>query len=487
MTTTLTPTERQLRGTLTTTKIVYLVIAAAAPLSALVGTLPLAFAIGNGPGVPAMFAFAGVTLLCFSVGYAAMSRHIVNAGGFYTYISCGLGRPAAVGSGLIAVMAYNTITIGLVGAFAYFAQLVAASHGVDLPWELWAAAAVAVMAVLGYRQIDLSARVLSVLIIGEIAILVLLVAAILLREGTAALPAASFAPGTVVGAGIGVSMMFAFCSFVGFESTALYGEETSDPRRSVPLATYAAVTVIAVFYALTSWVVVGAVGPSRVQEVAAAQLGNLFFGLSDDYLSKAATVTMQVLLCTSLFAAMLAMHNASNRYLFVLGRERLLPHWLQAVHPRHRSPHRASLVQTTVTVVLVAAFALVGLDPYVNLSTSMIGIGTLGVVVLQALATLSVIGFFRGRPDRHWWRTGLAPLLGFAGLAVAGVLLLDNFALMTGTTAVVVTSLPWLILAAGVAGIGYALWMRTARPERYAALAGVQRRDQAGPVAASRP
>jgi amino acid transporter len=82
-----------LRRTLTAPRIVFLVMAGAAPLAAMVGTLPLAFAIGNGAGVPAAFAFAGVTLLCFSVGYDAMSRHVVNTGGFYTYMARGLGKP----------------------------------------------------------------------------------------------------------------------------------------------------------------------------------------------------------------------------------------------------------------------------------------------------------------------------------------------------------------------------------------------------------
>ena len=73
------PPETPLDRSLTTTRIVFLVVAAAAPLAAMIGTVPLAFAIGTGAGVPAVFVFAGVTLLLFSVGYAAMSRHIVHA------------------------------------------------------------------------------------------------------------------------------------------------------------------------------------------------------------------------------------------------------------------------------------------------------------------------------------------------------------------------------------------------------------------------
>lgn len=473
-TATLDAEDQRLRRTMNTPKIVFLVIAAAAPLAAMVGTVPLAFALGDGPGVPAMFAFAGITLLCFSVGYAAMSRRIVNAGGFYSYIAHGLGRLPAVGGGLIAVVAYNTVTVGLVGAFAYFAQLIAASHGWNIPWEWWGAAGILAMAVFGYRQIDISARVLSILMVGEVAILAVLDLAILLRKGGAALPATSFAPHTVLGKGIGVSVMFAFISFIGFESAALYGEESRNPRRSVPLATYLSVIIIAVFYAFTSWVAVGAVGAGNVQRVASQQLGNLFFQISGNYLNQAATTIMQVLLCTSLFAGMVALHNASNRYMFVLGRDRVLPRWFDTVHRKYGAPHRASLVQTGFTVVMVAVFAAAGLNPYVNMATAMLSVGTLGIILLQAAAALSVLGFYRRDPERHWWRTGLAPLLGVAGLIAAAVLVVRNFAVMTGTTNVAVTSLPWLILACAVGGTLYALWLRAARPERYRQLAGVQ-------------
>lgn len=385
--------DDRLRRTLTTPKIAFLIVSAAAPLGALVGTVPLAFALGSGAGVPATFVLAGLTLLCFSVGYAAISRRVVNAGGFYTYVAQGLGRTPAVGGGWIALLAYNAATIGVAGAFAYFAQLVAASHGLDLRWELWAAAGIAVTAALGYRQIDISARVVAVLLVAEVGILVALDVAILARDGTAALPAAAFAPGTVFGPGLGVSLMFAFVSYIGFESAALYGEEARDPERSVPRATYLAVVAISVFYALTSWLVVGAVGAGNVRASATEQLGDLFFQLSDDYLVSAATTVMQVLLCTSLLAGMLALHGAAVRYLFVLGRERLLPAGLAAVHPRHGAPHRASLVQSGLTVVVVAAFAVAGLDPYVSLATSMLGLGTVAIIVLQALAGVAVLGY----------------------------------------------------------------------------------------------
>ncbi len=110
------------KGSLSTPRIVFLVVAAAAPMAAMVGNVPLALKLGNGPGLPAAFVLATFILLCFSVGYAAMSRRVVNTGAFYTYVARGLGRPPAVGAALLALVSYNALAVGLVGACGYFGQ-----------------------------------------------------------------------------------------------------------------------------------------------------------------------------------------------------------------------------------------------------------------------------------------------------------------------------------------------------------------------------
>ncbi|WP_051966066.1 APC family permease [Kitasatospora mediocidica] len=467
---------------LTTRHIVFLIVAAAAPLSAMVGTVPLAFAIGNGAGVPAAFAFAGVTLLCFSVGYAVSARRTGGSGGFYASIADGLGRPPAVGGGFIALVAYNTATIGLVGALGYFTQLVLADHGVHLSWELCAAVGLAAVAVLGYRDIAVSARVLAVLMTGEIGVLAALDLAEIGRHGVHALPAASFTPHIAAGSGTGVSLMFAFVSFIGFESAALYGKEAKDPQRSVPRATYIAVLLIAGFYALSSWTAVGAIGAGHVRQTATDQMGNLFFQLGDDYLGSAGGTLLQVMLCTSLFAATLALHSAANRYAQVLADDSLLPRSLAALHPRHASPHRASVVQSVLSAVVVGAFAVAGLDPYADLTTSMLGLGTLGIVVLQALAALSVLGLRRKGLRLGWWQGTVAPLLGFAGLVATVCLVVGNFDLLTGTKNGLVAAMPWAIPAVALLGMLYAWWLRSAAPERYRNLAQSHKTEQPAAV-----
>nr|WSX54029.1 hypothetical protein OG409_36980 [Streptomyces sp. NBC_00974] len=151
---------------------VFLVIAAAAPMAAITGDVPLTIRYGDGAGLPAVQLIASAVLLCFSVGYAAMSRRVVHTGAFHTHIARALGKPATVAAAYGAVVACPALTIGTAGAFGYFSSLVLASFGVGLPWYLCSAVSLLPVAILGYRSVDLSARVLGSLIAAEFGVLV---------------------------------------------------------------------------------------------------------------------------------------------------------------------------------------------------------------------------------------------------------------------------------------------------------------------------
>lgn len=473
------------KRSLSTTRIVFLVVAAAAPMAAMVGNVPLALKLGNGPGLPAAFVLATLILLCFSVGYAAMSRRVVNTGAFYTYVARGLGRPPAVGAALLAFVSYNALAVGLVGACGYFGQLISSQLGISVPWPLWSGLAILIVGLLGYRSVDLSARVLSVLMSAEIGVLVIFDIGVVLAKGVTALPAASFAPSTILSGSLGIALMFAFASFIGFESAALYGEESVDPRRSIPLATYISVILIGVFYCLTSWITIGAIGVEQTQQTASTELGNLLFTLNTRYVADWASDIMAILLFTSLLASLLAIHNAASRYMFALGREHLLPGALGRFHPRRYSPYMASLTQTAINIIVVVAFAFSDFDPYQTLAASLVGLSTLGIIALQAFAAVAILVYFWGRPERHWWKTLLAPLIGCGGLLAGVILLVTHYADLTGTTSPVVNGLPVVLLLVTIGGVAYALWLRAARPAVYAQLASSQLR-RAGTRTASK-
>jgi len=464
--------DRQRGGRpLSTGRVVFLVIAAAAPLAAMVGNVPLALIDGNGVGLPAAYLVALIVLLCFSVGYAAMSRRVVNTGAFYTYIARALGKPAGIGSAYVAVVSYAGLTCGLIGAFGYFTRLVLLELGVDIPWYVYSALAIAIIALLGYRSADLSAKVLGTLMVAEFAVLIVFDLLVVSEHGRGAFPVESFSGAEVFSGSIGIALMFAFTSFVGFESAALYGEETKDPERSIPRATYIAVTSVGVFYILTTWIIIGAAGGTAAPALAGEQLGNFVFNLIEDAGGEVLYDLAAVLFCTSVLASALALHNAASRYVFALGREHVLPSRLGQFHPRYRSPYVASLWVTGLAIISTVAMTVFQADPYTVFATSFIGLGTLGIIALQAAAALSVVVFFWRRPDRNIWRCVVAPLIGFLGLGAGFLLAITHYSTLTGSTNVLVDAVPALLVVAAVAGVLAATRLRRTQPAVYAQVA----------------
>ena len=85
--------HHRLAGKLGPTAIVFMVVAAAAPLTVVAGTFPIGIAAGNGAAFPASYIVCTAVLLLFAVGFTAMARHVRGAGAFYTYVAHGL-RPS---------------------------------------------------------------------------------------------------------------------------------------------------------------------------------------------------------------------------------------------------------------------------------------------------------------------------------------------------------------------------------------------------------
>lgn len=363
--------------------------------------------------------------------------------------------PGFVGAA-VALLSYNCLLIGLYGFFGFITSSVVADlTGAQTDWKLWTFLAWSAVAILAHREINLSAKVLGVLMIGEVLILLLFDAAVLVQGGATGIDVEAFHPGNVLTDGLGVAILFAAASFVGFEATAIYGEEAREPARTVPRATYMAVLLIAVFYSLSTWAIGLAYGGDRVRQAALDNPPGFVFAVNDQYVGAWSTVVMNVLVVTSMFAVLLAFHNT-------LARSRVLPGRLGRTHRRWLSPHWSSAVGSVVTAVVVSAFALAGADPFAQMYAWLVGVGTVGVVSMQAATCIAVVAFFRRRKrdEFRWWNCAIAPLLGAAGLTTIAYLAWTNWTLLTGATAGLPAHLPWLVVAAVLVGIAWAGFTR---------------------------
>lgn len=298
------PERRLAKDSVGLAHIVFFVVAAAAPLTAVVGASPAAFAFGNGAGVPGAFMLAGLLYLLFSVGFTAMSRHVGGAGAFYTYITHGIGKPVGVGGAFMALVTYSAVQIAIYGLFGFFMANAIAPLGLVLPWWVWAFAALVVVLVCGQRNIAFSGAILGVCMIAEIGILLILDLAIVFSGGgPEGIAFSSFAPSQVFTPGLGVALVFVIGSFIGFEATAIFGEEAEDPEKTIPRATYVAVLLITLFYAFSTWAIVQFYGPGNVQASAAAGLDSFYFAAANSVLGAWSSQVMNVLLITSCLPA----------------------------------------------------------------------------------------------------------------------------------------------------------------------------------------
>jgi amino acid transporter len=437
------------RGRLGTIGIVFFVVAAAAPLVGMTGALPIAIVVGTGAAAPGAYLAAGVALLLFSVGYAAMSHRVTNTGAFFAYVGRGLGIGPGVGTAFASMVAYVGVQLAVYGFFgAVMAGAMRDQFGVDLPWWAWALIAWAVVLVLSVLSVDVGARVLGVLLLVELGSLALLAGAVLVQGGPEGFDVgASFAPGNILAGGFagsaGIALAFAFASFIGFEATAIYGEESRNPKKTVPRATYLAVGVITVLFAATAFAVVTGLGASAVVDrsvelstVDGAPLADpaaVLFAVAEQYVGSWLATLMGWLVLSSLFAGLLAFQNSAARYFFAMGRARVLPRMLDRTNGRG-APHAASILVSVLSAAVIVTFAIRALDPVLNLFYWFSGLAVVAIVLVEILVSIAVIAYFRRTDeDRRVWHTLIAPLLAAVALAAGLYLLISRFGLLAGT------------------------------------------------------
>ncbi|NEC89229.1 APC family permease [Streptomyces sp. SID12501] len=455
------------------------VLAATAPLMVVAGVMPTTFAVMGIVGQPLLFVLLGVVLVLFSVGYAEMSRHVHNAGAFYAYISRGLGGTAGASAALLALVAYNALQVGIYGIFGFEVSGALLTYlDIELAW--WIPALVAALAVgaLGWLKIDVNARVLGVLLVIEVVLVVIFDIAAVADPAKEGLSLHAFNPDTLTGAGVGTALCFCIAAFLGFEQAPVYAEETSKPHILVPRVMFLAVGGVAVFFAVSSWAITVATGPSGVVGASQKQSAGLLFFLTEERLGGTFTDVMHILFATGMFAAMLSFHNVVARYAFAMGREGLLPQAFGRTTGTSGAPGTGSLLQTVVSVVTVLGFAIADSGPVGDPTTPVLklftwagNLGALGVILLMAAASLSVIVFFvrRGAAGAQAWRLATAAISGIALLGIAFYTIKDFDVLVgTGPDSYLNWLLPGIIGAAVVLGLVQGLVLRSRKPEVHA-------------------
>lgn len=436
--------------------IVFFVIAAVAPIGAIVGGSPVIFGAA-GPGAPGIMLVVGLLFGIFSVGYVAMSRHISNAGGFVAYVAQGFGPRVASAVAMTTVIGYLALVTGFWSFTAGLIQYTfGEKFGLNIPPALSLIVLIGFVTFLTWRGVDVSLKALGVLLVLEVAVLMAMNIGILTAGGAAGLSSDGFAWSQIAAPGLGIAFLFAVTNYTGIEATVVFSEEAQDPKTTIPRAAYLAVALVAVFYAFTVWCISMGVGPAQVQAAANANPQGLVFETVHTYAGGFIGQSFEWLVFTSLLAMFIGFHNIVSRYIFAIARAGLFVEPLGKTHATAGSPGAAALFMGACVLGVNLAFLAAGQDPMGVIYPWFAALGTVSIQVGLIATSLSVIAFFRRtKADTRLWHTMIAPAIASLGFLAALFLALANYDMLLGGQGGVARWLLLLLPAGALVGWVY--------------------------------
>lgn len=460
--------EKHLRGNMNVADVMFTVLAYNGPATGLIGFIPVAILMGNGLGTPALFLAAGLLVLLIATGLMKISSTLKRPGGFYAFITAGLGKEVGLAAGFGALITYFAGGLGVyaLGGIALSDIIVHLFNGPEIPWPAGGLILLAVVSLLGYFNISFSAKVLTIFLGLEMVLILIYCGAVLAQGGAHGISLEGFNATNIFSGSLAVGGLYAIGVFGGFEATVIFREEVKNPERTIPKATYGVVAAIALTYALSAFCFINAYGGDVVMSIVTNDVGTSATASIKEYVGDFAYSAALMLLFTSCFALCLAAHNILARYIFNLAADGVMPAKIGISHPRYDSPHRASILVSSASLVVLIVL-IVAQVPKTGLYGYIAGIYSYGMLIMMSLVSLAIAVFLLQKFKGHKLHA-VGMFFAFAVMAVTLVFASFNFDLlsgMTGALGVTVLVLIWLFILSGTV---LAVRLKRTKPDVYA-------------------
>ncbi|HSE71047.1 MAG TPA: APC family permease [Nocardioidaceae bacterium] len=321
-------------------------------------------AAAAGPALLVGLGVAAVVAYCNATASAQLAAQYPTSGGTYVYGRERLGD----WWGFLAGWGF---VVGKTASCAAMA-LTFAAYVVPGPWQrVAAAAAVVLLAAVNYRGVTRTAALTRVIV--TVVLLVLAVVVTACVTGEARRPVEIGLSGTGW-YGVLQSAGLLFFAFAGYARIATMGEEVKDPARTIPRAILLALGITVAVYAAVGIALLSSLG-AEATAGSAAPLADAVDAAGWDW----AVGVVRLGAAFAALGALLALIAGVGRTTLAMARERDLPTWLAAVHPRFHVPHHA---EVALAVVVGTAVLLVDLR-------DAIGFSSFGVLLYYLVANLA--------------------------------------------------------------------------------------------------
>lgn len=383
-------------------------------------------------------------------------------------------RLGCLGSGFVALLGYFCVYAGSLpfGGIVLGELVHNTLGGPDLPWWVWAAVFWAGAGVLGYFNIELSAKFLTIFLFLEIVVIVAYDLFVFANGGAnhSGISLAPILPSHWFDGSFSSGLLLALGMYGGFEVTVLFREEVRNPNRVIPRVTFAVIAVAMTIYAVSSLGFINALGIDKAVELATADPTGSMTGTLVDFGGVVLSDVATILVNTSTFAVILAGHNITARYLFNLSADKIVPRKLSTVHRRHGSPYLASMATSGAGLVLNLIVVVAGLGS-IEVYAAMLGITSFVILGVIFVASIAVPLYLRRHGMGYTvWSRVVFPILGIVGLGAGLILAAMDFTALVGGSSVLGAALMAVIVGLFVLGIVMAVVYRKAKPETYSSI-----------------
>ena len=302
--------------------------------------------LANPTWVLSVWALMGLLSVAGALCYAELGTRFPEAGGGFVFLREAFGERTAFVYGWMSLLVMDP---GLTAALAVgLAQYVLALLGGPASLvRVVAIVSIILMSIVSILGVENSARVMRWTAAAKLGVVVVLVAAVLVRSDagpTTASAAAAALPSFQV---LGGALMGAFFAFGGWWDLGKMSEEIVDPKRTLPVALVGGIVVVTVVYAGLSVAfmrVLGGAAPATDDAFVVA-LGAALFGSAAGRLLAAAVV---IAVAGSLAAVLLG----APRVYLAMARAGLFPSALVRFHPQRQSAPLATLVQVVLACLV---------------------------------------------------------------------------------------------------------------------------------------
>ena len=292
--------------------------------------------------------FCGLLYTAVAMIDSEVTSTIAAAGGQYAQAKHVVGPLMAFNVALYMVFAYTMLEVS---DAILFGDTIVAKAGADagINHNAFLAVTIILLAWLNYRGV-LATLNFNFLItaLAYVSIVVLFFAVSPWSQGTVLMLNEMVTPANALPYGwIGViaSFHWGIWYFLGIEGTTQAAEEVRSPARALPLGTMAGIITLLIAGILT-WYVCSSLMPWQY-------LGYTAYPLWDAGKLSGSPFLENMMFFTTLLAAIASANGCINdaaRAWFSLGRDRYLPTWFSAVHPKYRTPYRSIIFLTPIAL-----------------------------------------------------------------------------------------------------------------------------------------